>query len=83
MNGGVDHDSAVDVDLDDLSLLLDISHTLVGLVVNALQRDKFLAPSNELCSELLFILMILQGEAVQTGNLSCSLESWNFAFHGT
>lgn len=50
MNGRVNHDSTVDVDLDNLSLLLDVSHSLMTLVVDALQRDEFLATGNKISS---------------------------------
>ena len=83
MDGGIDHDSAVDVDLDDLSLLLVVCHSLVAGVVDALQSDKFLTALDKLGSEFVLILVVLEGIAVEAGDLACSLETLNIAIHGS
>lgn len=83
MNGGVDHDSTVDVHLDDLLSLLVISHTLMTLVIDALQGHKLLTTFDEVSTQLLLIFVVPQGIAVETSDLSSTLEGWDITIHGS
>ena len=81
MNSRINHNTAVDVDFDNLLAFLVVCHAFVTFVVDALQRNKLLATFNEVAAKLLFVLVIFQRIAVETGDLAGAFEGSNIAVH--
>jgi len=83
MDGGIDHDSTIDIDLDNLLSLLVVCQTLMATIIDTLKRYEFLASLDEISSKFSLILVVLQRIAVKTGDLSRSFECWHITIHGS
>lgn len=59
MNCWINHDSTVDVDLDNLLSFLIVCQTLMTFVIDALEGNKFLASLDEFGSKLCLIFVVL------------------------